>query len=252
MAITCKPCEAVLGAEVAGVDLRQVPDAQTIEAIEDVLEHYGVLIFHAQHITPEEQVAWSRAFGPLTLTQGVEARLPQCPEICVIGNTIDPPVTFSPRTAHDELEWHTDHIHLEVPARASLLYARAVPSQGGDTLFACMYTAYDTLLPDQQAVYDELQVMHSVSGLRAYLQDQGPTETSTQHDATPAVAVECPLVRRHPRSGRKALAFGNQVSIGISGWAAEQACAFIRALTGHACQPSYQYRHTWRVQDAVL
>lgn len=252
MAITCKPCEAVLGAEVDGVNLRQVPDAKTIEALEDALEHYGVLIFHAQHLTPAEQVAWSRAFGPLTLTQGGEVRLPQYPEIFVIGNTIDPPVTFSPQTEHDELEWHTDHIHLEVPARASLLYAREVPSQGGDTLFACMYAAYDTLPPDRQAVCDKLGVIHSVSGLQAYLQDQGPPETSRQHEDTPAVAVERPLVRRHPRSGRKALVFGNQVSIGISGWTAEQAHAFIQALTAHACQSAYQYRHTWRVEDAVL
>jgi len=252
MAIRFQPCDAVLGAEVAGVDLRQEPDAQTIEAVEDALERYGVLIFHDQHITPEDQVAWSRAFGPLTLTQGVEARLPHCPEIFLIGNTIDPPVTFSPSTEHDELEWHTDNIHLEVPARASLLYARAVPAQGGDTLFACMYTAYDTLSPAQQAAYNALRARHSVSGLRAYLQDQGHTGASQPRHTPPEGAVERPLVRRHPRSGRPALYFGNQVSIGIVGWSEEKARPFIRALTVHACQPAYQYRHKWRVKDAVL
>ena len=252
MAIHFKPCDAVLGAEVIGIDLRQVPEAQTIEAVEDALEHYGVLIFHDQHLTPEDQVAWSRAFGPLTLTQEEETRVPHCPENFLIGNTIDPPVTFSPRTEHDELEWHTDHIHLEVPARASLLYARAVPSQGGDTLFACMYTAYDTLSADQQAAYDGLRVQHSVSGLRAYLQDQGRGESSQPHNPPPEGVVERPLVRRHPRSGRPELYFGNQVSIGIVGWPEEQTRAFIRALTAHACHPAYQYRHKWRVHDAVL
>src|SRR5215510_14518795 len=81
MAIRCQPCQAVLGAEVEGVDLRQVPDAATIDMIEEALEHYGVLIFPAQHLTPEEQVAWSRAFGPLALPLGTETRLPHCPEI---------------------------------------------------------------------------------------------------------------------------------------------------------------------------
>jgi alpha-ketoglutarate-dependent taurine dioxygenase len=101
MAIRCQPCQAVLGAEVEGVELRQAPDAATIDVLEEALERYGVLIFHAQHLTPEEQVAWSRAFGPLAMTRGTETRLPNCPEIFVVGNTIDPPVTFSPRTEND-------------------------------------------------------------------------------------------------------------------------------------------------------
>jgi alpha-ketoglutarate-dependent taurine dioxygenase len=161
-----------------------------------------------QHLTPEEQVAWSRAFGPLALTRGMETRLPHCPEIFVVGNTVDPPVTFSPSTEHDELEWHSDNSHLEVPARASLLYARAVPQQGGDTLFACMYTAYDTLSPEQKAAYDELQVMHSLSGLRAYLQEQHQAEATRQRQVPPDPVVVRPLVRHHPRSGRKALYLG--------------------------------------------
>ena len=107
MAIRCQPCQAVLGPEVEGVDLRQVPDAATIDVLEEALERYGVLIFHAQDLTPEEQVAWSRAFGPLAMTRGTETRLPHCPEIFIVGNTIDPPVTFSPSTEHDELEWHS-------------------------------------------------------------------------------------------------------------------------------------------------
>jgi alpha-ketoglutarate-dependent taurine dioxygenase len=253
MPICFQPCEAVVGANVLGVDLRQVPDAATINELEDALEHYGVLIFHAPHLTPEAQVAWSRAFGPLTPTWGADAHLPNCPEIFVVGNTMDPPVTFSPRAEHGELEWHSDHMHLDVPARASLLYARAVPQCGGDTLFACMYTAYNTLIPEQQAVCDELHVMHSLSGLRAYLQHQSKAGTPpSQHQPPTDPVVVRPLVRRHPRSGRKALYFGNQVSIGIVGWPEAKGRAFIRDLTVHACQPAHQYRHRWHVGDAVL
>src|SRR5437879_5480531 len=108
MAIRYQPCQAVLGAEVEGVDLRQIPDAATIDVLEEALERYGVLIFPAQALAPEEQVAWSRAFGPLALTRGTETRLPHCPEIFVVGNTIDPPVTFSSSPAHDALEWSQD------------------------------------------------------------------------------------------------------------------------------------------------
>ncbi len=252
MTFNCKPCDAVIGAEVEGIDLRHVPDAATIEALEDALEQYGVLIFRDQRHMPEQQVAWSRAFGPLALTQRVDARLPGCPEIFIVGNTIDPPITFSPKTADEELEWHADHMHHEMTARASLLYAKAVPSHGGDTLFACMYTAYDTLPPDRQADCERLQAIHSVSGLRAYLTEQGHETTAQQPYEKPDATVQWPLVRRHPRTGRKSLYFGSRVTIGIAGWSSTDARHFIRELTHHACQTAFQYRHQWRVGDAVL
>ncbi len=252
MAITFSPCDAVIGAEVEGVRLAQQPDAGVIEAVEDGLEKYGVLIFRDQVVTPEDQVAWSRCFGPLAMTQRVEARLPNCPEIFIVGNTTYPPVTFSPKTADDELEWHADHMHLDVSARASMLYAMAVPSKGGDTLFACMYSAYDGLNEEQKDAYGALQVIHSVSGLRAYLRGQGHEGTAKQRYEKPDITVERPLVREHPRSGRKSLYFGNQVSIGILGWPEDEGKTFIRQLADHSCRPVYQYRHQWRVGDAVL
>jgi alpha-ketoglutarate-dependent taurine dioxygenase len=252
MAVGFIPCESVIGAEVEGVSLHQPPGQATIEGIEEGLERYGVLIFRNQEITPEEQVAWCRALGPLALTQRVNARLPHLPEIFIVGNTIDPPVTFSPKTEQDDLEWHADHMHLEVTARASMLVAKITPSHGGDTLFACMYSAYDHLRPGQQAEFDNLRVVHSVSGLRAYLQGQGHEATAKQPYEKPDITVERPLVRHHPRSGRKSLYFGSQVTVGVVGWQDDKARRFIRDLTAHACQAAFQYRHQWRVGDAVL
>ncbi len=252
MAVSFKPCDAVIGAEVEGLSLDAVPDAPAIEALEAGLERFGILIFRDQEVSPEQQVAFSRALGPLEMTQRIDARLPGLKEIFIVGNTIDPPVTFSPAEEGDELEWHTDHIHLEVPARASLLYAKAVPASGGDTLFACMYSAYESLTPAQQSEYDGLRVVNSVSGLRAYLKGQGHHGTSKQRYEKPDMAVVRPLVRRHPLTGRKALYFGNQVSVGIVGWDAAEARGFILGLTEQACQPAFRYRHRWRVGDAVL
>jgi alpha-ketoglutarate-dependent taurine dioxygenase len=94
--------------------------------------------------------------------------------------------------------------------------------------------------------------MHSLSGLRVYLQKQHQPETAQPGQAHLDPVVVRPLVRRHPRSGRKALYFGNQVSIGIVGWPEARSREFIRQLTTHACQPAYQYRHRWQVGDAVL
>ncbi len=252
MSVSFQPCDSVIGAVVSGAPFSQVPDADTRAAIEAALERYGVLVWHEQHITPGKQVAFSRAFGPLDKPSLVTARHPDHDELFVIGNTGKELVTFSPAADDGELEWHTDHIHHAVPARASMLYALEVPPTGGDTLFACMYAAYDALTPRQQAKYDRLEVVNSVGGLQDYLSGQGYGHVDGEEREGLKDAVVHPLVRAHPLTGRKALYFGNQVSVGIVGRPPEAARPFFTALTDHACRPSHQYRHKWRVGDAVL
>ena len=252
MTVTFHPCDAVIGAEVRGAPMTHVPDQRVVAAIEEGLEKYGVLIFRGQDITPEQQVAFSRSFGPLAIPQISASRREEPEEILVVGNTSETPVTFSPATEDGELEWHSDHIHRRVPARASLLYARIVPARGGDTLFACMYSAYDDLTNAQKAEYDALEVVNSVAGVQAWLVAQGYADKQNTGRETPEDEVIHPLVRCHPFSGRKALYFGNQVSVGIAGWGREKGQKFIKQLTAHACATAFRYRHKWRVGDAVM
>ncbi len=248
------PGTEVIGARVTGVSLAERPEGPVLEALETALEAHGVLIFPDQgDVTPAQQVAFSTAFGPLELVELDHALLPGHPEIFVVGNTGEKLVTFSPSDPDGELEWHTDHIHREVPARASLLLAREVPPVGGDTLFACMYTAYETLPAEKRALCDRLEVVNDVAGLGAYISRQGHEKI---HRGDPEDLIEnpviWPLVRAHPRTGRRALYFGNQVSVGIVGWEAEEALRFIADLTEHACQTAHRYRHGWNAGDAVL
>ena len=252
MTIEIKPCDGVLGARVTGLSLAEVPRGAVLETLEAALERHGVLVFPGQDITPDQQVAFSRPFGPLERTQLVEARLPGCEEIFVVGNSGATPVTFSPADPDGELEWHSDHIHWRTPARASLLYALEVPRRGGDTLFACMYSAYRSLSPARRALCDRLRVVNSVAGLRAYLAGEGHAGATKErlHDSE-EVGVH-PLVRAHPLTGRRALYFGSQVSIAILGWPDVEVRPFIADLTAQACQPAFRYRHRWRVGDAVL
>ena len=254
MTVTFQPCDAVIGAEVVGVSLAHAPNAAVVSAIEESLEKYGVLIFRDQDITPEQQVAFSKAFGPLAIPQiKASSRGSEIPDaILAVGNTGDSLVTFSPATIDGELEWHSDHIHRKVPARASLLYARIVPARGGDTRFACMYSAYDDLSRVQKSEYDGLEVVNSVMGVQAWLEAEGHVSKSNKQQQPIDDYVIHPLVRVHPITGRKALYFGNQVSVGVVGWEKEKSLSFIKQLTEHACAPALQYRHKWRVGDAVL
>ena len=253
MAVAITPVDGALGAIVYGVDMAQPPNDMVIEAIETALERHGVLVFPDQTISPAQQVAFSAALGPLETTGNIDARLEGHPEIFVVGNTGARPVTFAPQFGNEDLEWHTDHIHRDVPARASMLYAKEIPSDGGDTLCACMYSAYDALSSENKASYETLNAVHSVSGLRAYLQQQSgdrPYEAGRQ--APVPDAVTWPLVRHHPITGRKALYFGAKVTIGIDGWSQEKGMEFVADLTAHATQEVFVYRHVWRVGDAVL
>ena len=252
MDIHIEPSDSVIGAAVTGVGIGEPPSGDCIELIEDALEQYGVLVFPGQDITPAQQVAFSAAFGPLELTELERARLPGHEEIFVVGNVGKGLVSFAPDDPAGELEWHTDHIHHEVPARASLLYALEVPATGGDTLFACMYHAYESLDPGTRSQCDALTAIHSASGLEHYLAKQELQDSLGSAYGRDHKRVAWPLVRRHPRNGRRALYFGNQVTVGIDGWEDARARAFIHQLAGHACQPAFRYRHRWSAGDAVL
>jgi alpha-ketoglutarate-dependent taurine dioxygenase len=250
--IEFEPMKAVIGARVSGISLADAPDADTVELIEHALEKYGVLVFSDQVITPQQQVAFSAAFAELELTELEDARLEGAEEIFVVGNVGKGLVSFSPRDADQELEWHTDHIHRQVAARASLLYALEVPAEGGDTLFACMYSAFDSLDDAEKRRYCDIEAINSNSGLERYLTEQGLGESEGSAGPRAQDSIVRPLVRRHPLTGRRALYFGNQVTVCLVGESEATSRSFIADLTRQACQPAFQYRHRWQAGDAVL
>ncbi|NKB78252.1 MAG: hypothetical protein GKR96_14770 [Gammaproteobacteria bacterium] len=250
--IEIETTESVIGARVRNVSLGQIPDLDTVKEIDIALERYGVLIFPEQDITPRQMINFSSALGDLELTELEAARLPDFKEIFVVGNVGKGLVSFSPANEEQELEWHSDHIHHEIAARASLLYAKEVPDVGGDTLFACMYYAYDGLTVAEQQTCRKLEMIHSASGLDHYLEKQKLGDSNSLSGNRKHKEVVRPLVREHPETGRRGLYFGNQVTIGIVGWDDAEAGEFIRHLTKHACQEAFQYRHQWSAQDAVL
>lgn len=247
------PKDSVIGAEVRGVSLAEVPDDATRQAVEQALERHGVLIFRNQAIEPAQQIAWSKAFAHLELTARIDARLEGHPEIFVVGNTGEQVVSFAPADGSGELEWHADHMHLEKPARASMLYCVETPPVGGETLIACMYRAFDALSHAQQAEAEGLTALHSVSGLQTFLRTKGVNGAADgAYDSPEELVVKWPLVRRHPLTGRKALYFGSKVTIGIEGWGDARAKAYLQELEAVATQEAFRYSHAWVPGDAVL
>lgn len=251
--IRFEPTGSVIGARVSGIGLETPPSADQIIAIETALERYGVLIFSGQDISPAQQIAFSAAFATLERTARVSARLEGYPEIFVVGNVGGQIVSFAPADGSSDLEWHSDHMHLATPARASMLYCLETPPKGGETLFACMYTAFEALDPQAKTEAEGLTALHSISGLQDFLRNKGARGAAEGEYSSPEeLVVRWPLVRTHPLSKRKALYFGSKVTIGIEGWPAEKADAYLSDIDARATGEENRYSHVWQPGDAVL
>ncbi|MBN8907307.1 MAG: TauD/TfdA family dioxygenase, partial [Rhodospirillales bacterium] len=195
--------------EVSGVDLRQPLDTESVAALEDAINRYAVLVFHDQAISDEQQMAFSRNFGDLETT--VRAyRKDFTPRLDVhmadISNLNErnEVLAASDRRRLNALGnrlWHSDSSFKRIPARFSLLSARAVPDEGGETEFADMRAAWDALPAKMQQQLDGLIAEHTQLFSRAKI---GFTDWSEDELAKMAPVPQV-LVRTHPGSGRKSL-----------------------------------------------
>jgi alpha-ketoglutarate-dependent 2,4-dichlorophenoxyacetate dioxygenase len=256
MTISIRPLHPLLGAEVSGVDLRRPLDAGEVAAIEVGMDRHAVLVFHDQPLTDQQQVAFSRNFGAIepavnsNVTRPEERRLSI--ELADISN-LDRDHRVLARDDRrrmfnlgNEL-WHSDSSFRAVPAKYSLLSARAIPSKGGNTEFADMRAAYDALDDETKAEVEDLICEHSLIYSRGLL---GFGEFSAEERAAFA-PVRQRLVRTHPVTGRKSLFLASHAGT-IVGWPMPEARAFLRDLTEHATQRQFVYVHQWRRYDLVM
>jgi alpha-ketoglutarate-dependent 2,4-dichlorophenoxyacetate dioxygenase len=245
----------VFVAEATGVDLRHPLDRDEFLEITAALDRHAVLVFRDQMLDDEQQIAFSRLFGPLetpigTIRKDRQLRLRK--EMADISNLDE---NNAIRASSDRWRmmllanelWHTDSSFKRVPAKLSLLSAHEVPPQGGETEFADLRAAYDALDDAMKQRVDPLVAEHSIFHSRSLV---GYTEFSDEERAAlPPVAQA--LVRIHPGSGRKTLYLASHASH-IVGWPVEQGRALLDELTAFATQPRFVYRHHWRAGDLVV
>jgi alpha-ketoglutarate-dependent 2,4-dichlorophenoxyacetate dioxygenase len=243
--------------EVEGVDLRHPLSAEEVAAIEAGMDKYAVLVFHGQDITDEQQVAFSTNFGVLELpgkhsniTKDDQRRLR--PDLADISNLDQNNKLF----ARDDrrrmfnlgnLLWHSDSSFRAVPAKYSLLSARRIPAEGGNTEFADMRAAYDALDDKTKTEIEDLICEHSLIYSRGLL---GFDALSDEEKAN-FTPVRQSLVRVHPVTGRKSLFLSSHIGT-IVGWPMPEARALIRDLIEHATQREFVYAHEWRQYDIVM
>ena len=259
MTLSIRPIDPVsrpfFAGEVSGIDITRPLTGEEAAAIEAGMDEFGVLVFHDQHFTDETQIAFSRNFGELELAtnnlrDSKEQRLGA--HIADISN-LDANNNVLARENRRRLFslgtrlWHSDSSFKVVPAKFSLLSARVIPTSGGNTEFADMRAAYDTLDDETKAECEGLVCEHSQLFSRAQIGFGDFTDDERRAFAP----VQQRLVRRHPSTGRKSLYLASHAGT-IIGWPVPEARAFLRDLIEHATQRKFVYAHEWKQWDLVV
>lgn len=249
------PARPAFAGVVSGIEITRTLTPEEAAAIEAGMDRFVVLVFHGQKLNDEQQKAFSRNFGPLEtatgdIAQGAERRLEN--DVNDISN-LDKNGQIMAREDRRRLFglgnrlWHSDSSFKAAPAKYSLLSARVIPERGGDTEFADMRAAYNSLDAATKAEIENLICEHSQLYSRGIL---GFTDFTDEERVRFAPVLQR-LVRTHPVTGRKSLFLASHAG-GIIGWPVPEARAFLRDLTEHATDRRFVYAHHWRQNDLVM
>jgi alpha-ketoglutarate-dependent 2,4-dichlorophenoxyacetate dioxygenase len=243
--------------EVSGVDISLPLSSGQVAEIEAGMDQYAALVFHNQPLTDKQQCDFSRNFGELVVSLIREMTKPEDrrPGLAEIGNITNLKADGKMRARDDNGRmynlgnrlWHSDASFRATGAGYSALSARVVPGYGGNTEFADMRAAYDTLDDATKAEVEDMITEHSIAFSRGVL---GFNEYG-DGNADKVRPVRHRLVRTHPVTGRKSLYLSAHIG-GIVGRPMPEALSFIRDLTEHATQRQFVYAHQWRVNDLVM
>ena len=235
------------GVEIVGADLGRPLSPARLEAVRDAFRAHHVLVFRDQDLSQDAQLAFTRQFGDIEEHVGrhtAGARYGLVHTVTNLDNDGRPTTKLS---QVGNYHWHTDKSYHAVPSLMTVLHARELPPEGGDTQFANMAMAYDALPAASRQRIAGLRVVHSWAASRRRAGAPPPSEVEMRERPP----VEHPLVRTHPETGAKTLYIGNHAShvVGIREADSE---ALLDALLAHATQPQFVYTHRWRAGDLVV
>jgi alpha-ketoglutarate-dependent taurine dioxygenase len=238
------PITPGFGAEIDGVVVGADNDPEYLLAL---LDEHRVLVFRKQQASRADQVAFGRLFGELTPAHPVVPGDPNYPEILDLDGA----------KGGKNARWHTDVTFVPTPPACSILVAEILPASGGDTQWGDLYGAYDALHPSLQDLVDGLEAVHRISPL-AYWGE--PFDTALTRDDAMALYEDSlrvppvihPVVRVHPRTGRKALFVNPGFTTHLVGMSRIESDHLLRLLYEHTTQPELLLRHRWQPGDVVV
>jgi len=234
---------AALGAEITGIDLSTELSGDVLSGVRQALLDHCVIFFRDQNMTPAQQLAFSRRFGAISI-HPYGPQVPGFPEVMRVFKEKDDKINFGGG-------WHSDMTFLDKPPLGSILYAKEVPPQGGDTMFANQYMAYEALSPGMKKTVDALNAVHSansqygVDGLSEANQNNDKRSMKPTTSEGAKAEVVHPVVRTHPETGRRALYVNVGFTQRFEGWTKDESRPLLRWLYEHCAKPEFTYRFSW-------
>ncbi len=241
----------VIGAEVGGVDLSRPLEEHTFKEIREAWLEHLVLRFRGQKLSDPQVLAFSRNFGELDPPGPNPLGRPflaDHPEMNVISNIKEGGVPIG-GLGDGEAIWHADMTYVERPPMAAILYAIEIPPAGGDTYWANMYLAYETLPAGLKKQIEGRKAVHDATYNSAGTKRKGYGDVT---DPRSAPGARHELVRTHPETGRKSLFLGRRRNSYVLGLELAESEALLDALWEHATQPQFTFRQEWRVGDVIV
>ncbi|QZD90027.1 TauD/TfdA family dioxygenase [Qipengyuania aurantiaca] len=232
-----QPLAPNCGVDVQGVALATA-EGETLDAIRDLIYRHGVAVFRDQSFSPEEHIAFARRWGGIDINNYFPLT-DEHPEIAVVRKTKDQQTNIGGG-------WHTDHSYDQVPAMGSILVARTLPPKGGDTLWAHMGAAYDSLSEKTKKRIEGLEAYHTADHIYA---PDGVYAKTDQGEALRGQELKTgathPVVVRHPRTGQKLLYVNPGFTIHFAGMSREESLPLLQELFAHAMKAEHQCRLEW-------
>jgi taurine dioxygenase len=247
LTIDIEPASAAAGARIHGIDLHEEIDDRTIDMIRNAFTEYSVLCFPGQKISPDDQLRFANLFGrgdgSFRDRSSGDLKRSGSRGVMLVSNIRKngQPIGSLP---DGEMQFHTDGAHREYPYRATTLYAIRIPSHGGNTLFADLYKAYDTLSDAMKARIEDLKTV--------CVYDYAATERSTIGDDPDLPRATHRLVKTHPDSGRKSLYVCRLMTEYIVGMSRDESEKLLVGLIDHAENPEFVYAHEWTPGDLLI
>ncbi len=241
LALRVQRITPALGARVEDIDLSEELDEATVSELRRLLLEHKLLIFPAQHLVPDTQIAFARRFGSLTANHPVTPPL-----------DAEHPEVWQIETRNDQ--WHTDVTFVPRPPAASVLRAVSVPEYGGDTLWGDLEAAYESLHPGVQRLADELLAWHDGSDEFAdLLRAMGGVGNSWEGETfTDLAPVAHPVVRVHPETGRKSLFVNPGFTRRIEGVSEAESKHLLEIFYAHITKPEHTVRIHWEAGDVAF
>ena len=236
--IIINPASGSIGAEIGGVDLSvDLSDAVFSEIRQTFIEH-GLIFFRNQELTPDDHLRFAKRWGEININRFF-AKVEGHEQIAEVKKDTDQEINIGGA-------WHTDHSYDQIPAMGSILLARETPKTGGDTLFANMYKAYESLSDGLKGTLESMNACHS--SRHVFGAHTGYAEASNQRIGNPELATQDaihPVIITHPESKRKALYVNPEFTVNFEGWTKEESQPLLSYLTEHSTRLENITRFNW-------